>query len=87
MSKALEILKELDNQDIWVLLELGLEHTNIASAIAELEAQKAKSCEGCKYNYDIDNFDSIDGKRLDNFRPNECYMCSRNMQDRFELKA
>jgi len=49
MSKALEILKELDNQDIWVLLELGLEHTNIASAIAELEAQKAKSCEGCQY--------------------------------------
>ena len=48
------------------------------------EAMKPKTCEGCKFDYDIDNFDSIDGKRLDSFRPNECYMCSRNMQDRYE---
>ena len=52
--------------------------------IKELEAQEAKGCDGCKYNYDIDNFDSIDGKRLDSFRPNECYVCSRNMNDRYE---
>ena len=40
---------ELDNKDIWVLLELGLEHTNISGAIAELEeAMKPKSCVKCK---------------------------------------
>lgn len=50
MNKALEILKELDNKDIWVLLELGLEHTNISGAIEELEeAMKPKTCEWCKH--------------------------------------
>lgn len=56
--------------------------------LAELEElTKLKTCDGCKHNYDIDNFDSVDGKRLDSFRPNECYMCERNMQDKYEPKV
>lgn len=55
--------------------------------IKELEeAMKPKTCEGCKFDYDIDNYDIIDGKRLDGFRPNECYICERNMKDRYEPK-
>ena len=85
--KALNLLVELREVDY---REFGASKEDLKvydEAIAELEeAMKPKSCDGCKFNYDIDNFDSIDGKRLDSVSPNECYMCSRNMQDRFEPK-
>ena len=47
MSKALDILKELHNKDVFILDDLGLDHVDIYEAIAELEAQKANSCENC----------------------------------------
>ena len=79
MEKALNVLKEL----CLVINFNSYWKPRVDEAIAELEeAMKPKTCEGCKFDYDIDNFDSIDGKRLDSFRQNECYMCSRNMQDR-----
>ena len=66
MKKALDILNELDNKDIWVLLELGLEHTNISGAIAELqEAMKPKTCEGCKHRSHLD--ESLTNKTTNGF--------------------
>ena len=77
MEKALKILKELDDKDIWVLLELELEHTNISGAIAELqEAMKPKTCEGCKHKPN-------EGESY--YDP--CGTCARFFYDHYELKG
>lgn len=80
MKKALEFLKKIKKTDS----PYNFKECELDEAIAEIEVKDAKSCNGCKHDYDIENFDSVDGKRLDSFRPNECYVCSRNMNDRYE---
>ena len=45
-----------------------------------------RTCEGCKHNYKIENIDMETGEKLDDISPDECYMCSRNHQDKWESK-
>jgi len=61
MSKALEILKELHNKDVFMLYDLGLDHIDIYEAIAELEVQEGKQCCNCQYydGYSCTNKDGI----------------------------
>lgn len=81
--KALEILKDCSKEGF-----LRYTRYELDEAIAELkELTKLKTCDECKHDYLIDNFDSVDGKRLDSFSPNECYICSRNFNDKYEPKA
>ena len=54
----------------------------LIEAIAELEW--INSCDGCKWDYKIDNIDSQTGYRCDDISPEACYMCSRNLNDRYE---
>jgi len=50
MKKALEILKELHNKDIWVMQQLKLEHIQVYEAIVELEQNiNCKNCDNCKH--------------------------------------
>ena len=57
----------------------------IQECIAELEVIQDRSCLGCKHNYEIVNV-SADGVNLESVFPQDCYMCSRNMNDRYEAK-
>lgn len=41
------------------------------------------TCNGCKWNYLIDNFDTDTGQRLDSFCPDACYTCRRNLFDNY----
>lgn len=56
----------------------------LIEAIAELEG--LNSCNGCKFNTQFPNYDMDTGKRLENVLMDACYMCSRNMNDRYEPK-
>ena len=48
MEKALEILNNLTNEDIWTLQQIRLEHEQLYKAIKELEeAMKPKTCSLC----------------------------------------
>ena len=49
----------------------------------QLAFSKFFSCEGCKYNYYIDNYDMDTGQCLDSHRPNQCYYCFRNCPDNY----
>ena len=51
MEKALEILKEISNNKV-IYIQLAKQDFSmmkIDEAIAELEAMKSKTCEGCKH--------------------------------------
>ena len=88
MSKAKEILEKLKDKVFMTEKWLVSFAPIIGEAIAELEElMNPKTCNGCKHNYLIDNFDSVEGKKLDGFSPNECYMCSRNCNDMYEQKV
>lgn len=81
--KVLEILEALNKHGA-----ITCSQKRTQEAIVELEELvKPKTCDECKHNYLIDNFDSFDGKRLDSFSPNECYICSRNCNDMYEPKV
>jgi len=71
MNKALEILKKIEKMDGLAIIA----KYESDEAIAELKkAMKPKSCEGCKFD------------KGENEMSNECYMCSRNVQDQYEPK-
>lgn len=76
MEKALWILKSINEDNFtkkFNTLKEAQDYFN--EAISELEeAMKPKRCEGCKY--DLGN----------NLMSNECYMCSRNVNDLYEAK-
>lgn len=86
--KALELLKECKELLLDVTIEKNCEiaKTGISwigkfdEAIAELEAMRPKTCEGCRYGrFGIDRF----GLEI------ECllaYSCSRGQDDRYEPK-
>lgn len=88
MEKALEFMKEYRERILDVTIEQSGEiaETGIAlledfdEAIAELEAQEAKSCDGCVYGvFGVDSF----GLDI------ECtiaYRCSRGQDDMFKPK-
>lgn len=84
MSKAIEILLmdryQISNPKIVtteMFNEAIAEIEQMEARIIELEAQKAKSCDGCQYELNIYHMtDSISG----------CDMCSRQAIDRYEPK-
>lgn len=75
--KALELLK-------LARIDTPIEWKELDEAIAELEG--LNSCDGCKWDYKIENIDSQTGYRCDDISPDACYICSRNMNDRYEPK-
>lgn len=66
--KAKKILTRLHNFDVLDIEILGLEHVEIYEAIAELEAQETKSCEGCKHKntINLEPENTINGYCLEN---------------------
>ena len=84
MEKALDILKADLHSELYYVALHGICETSRAKmlreAIAELEAMKQRTCNGCKYGrFGIDSF----GLEI------ECllaYKCSRGQDDRYEPK-
>ena len=83
MKKALEILDYFRSEQIaYGCTPFLLEMYN--EAIAELEAMKPKTCEGCKT---CEHYSS--GKQSDNFGWEKCgwdWECKRKYDDRYEPK-
>ena len=86
MNKALEVLKspicDFDSENDMNLhkkaVVLFATRKQISEAIAEIEeAMKPKSCDGCKHDEEMYCLTDMN---------KECYMCSRNMADRYVPK-
>ena len=79
MKKALEILREYRS------LQFGWNDTEkreeISEAIAELEAMKPKTCDGCKWEQEFNLITTKFGDKVD-----VCTLCTRyeNLQDNYE---
>ena len=79
MEKALGILKQV--KELSGCIKYGAElplDEDLDEAIEELEeAMKPKSCDGCKHDEEMYCLTDMN---------KECYMCSRNMADRYVPK-
>ena len=82
------IFEVASNRYIYSLETRIAELEEIANGKQELilELIKPKTCDGCKYDYKIDNIDSKTGYKCDDIFPDACYMCPRNMSDKYEPK-
>lgn len=91
MNKALELLHKYKANNIAIAEDFGYPPDEVFmveldEAIAELEALESRSCEGCKWNYVIENRDMDTNERLDDLMPDACYMCCNAHQLQWEAK-
>ncbi len=79
--KTLAFLKELKESRAF---DGNIEY-KLDEVIAEFEG--LNSCDGCRFNTQFSQYDMDTGERLEDVLIEVCYMCSRNMNDRYEPKV
>lgn len=96
MLKAEKLLKEYKSLKMGgkrmippnALMEIEFgELMELLDKVKLLETSQNKSCEGCKWDYTIENRDMDTNERLDDLMPKACYMCCNAHQLQWEAKV
>lgn len=66
-------------------IEFG-ELMELLDKVKLLETLQNRSCDGCKWDYTIENRDMDTTERLDDIMPRACYMCCNAYQLQWEAK-